>query len=36
MLLRLPPPARTGGDIVFGSVVVCVVVCVIPCEHTNF
>ena len=30
-----PPPDR-GRHIVFGSVVVCVVVCVIPCEHDNF
>ena len=25
-----------GRHIVFGSVVVCVVICVIPCEHDNF
>ena len=32
----MSPPPPTVGDIVFGSaVVICVIVCVIPCEHDN-
>ena len=30
-----PLPPTGGRHIVFGSIVVCVIVCVIPCEHDN-